>query len=106
MEQTHPGPVSSAIANPDHIPFSIFKQNKQPFMTNIRLLHKTFLCVFFLLVLRLAWWQDKEVVKGTITDEKAALLSGATIKVKGAAGGVNSYSNVNLTITIPALCTR
>ena len=75
-------------------------------MTKLRLLHKSILCILFLLIFRLAWSQNGTVVTGTITDEKATPLSGATIKVKGAANGVHSDLNGNFTITLPSASSR
>ena len=75
-------------------------------MTGSRLLHTSFLCIFFLLTVEAGWSQSRNAVTGTVTDEKGGPLAGATITVKGSASGVNSDGSGNFTIVLPGASAR
>ena len=60
-----------------------------------------FLLCFCCLAMLQAGAQSRNQVTGTITDEKGAPLSGATIRVKGSQSGVNSDASGAFTLTIP-----
>jgi len=74
-------------------------------MTKQRLLQGLLLCILFLSVPSFIRAQDKKV-SGTILDEKAVPLAGATIKVKGSESGVNTDAAGNFTITLPSSSSR
>lgn len=70
-------------------------------MTKLRLLKRMLSGIFFLLVVTLSRAQDKSIT-GTVTDEKGGVLQGASIKIKGLAGGTSSDASGSFTIAVPS----
>ena len=75
-------------------------------MEKLRLLPKALLCFMLLLVYQLTWSQDGGKVTGRVTDDKGNALSGATIRVKGATGGVSSGVDGNFVLPLPSSNSR
>src|ERR1700722_7819059 len=70
-------------------------------MTRKRLLNGVPLCLIFLLFFQCAFGQEK-VITGEVVDDKGAPLQNATVKVKGADGGVSTDLSGHFTISVPA----
>ena len=63
------------------------------------------LCIFFLFGLGSLRAQDRKI-SGTVSDEKGVALQGATIKVRGASGGVTTDAEGKFIISVPASASR
>ena len=69
-------------------------------MFKLRLLCKLLLCIFSLLYFGIARGQGRTVT-GTVADEKGNPLAGATVRVKGSSGGVNTDGQGKFSLTAP-----
>src|SRR5579872_7130489 len=69
-------------------------------MFKLRLICKLLLCIFSLLYFGNARGQDRAVT-GTVADEKGNPLAGATVRVKGSSGGVNTDGQGKFNLTVP-----
>jgi len=73
-------------------------------MLTKRLLQQLLCCLMCLFLAHLARAQSKTVT-GTITDDKGAPLSGATIKEKGTSSGTNTNATGTFSLNVPASAT-